>query len=114
MTVMEPLRIDTRTEDAYRASFPWHRRILKNRSEFPTRAWESTGIASEQLLPVLDVIAKQLNLPNHFILPDDSLSILLIPDYDVFQSPGSRLGCARASVWHTALTSLRVWLRTAP
>ena len=41
-----------------------------------THAWESTGIASEQLLPVLDVIAKQLNLPNHFILPDDSLSIL--------------------------------------
>lgn len=100
-----PLRIDPDIEQTHT---PWHRRVLRwasqyspwrvyyevpygrrslerqlrTRSSSPIQEWEARGVAFNQVKPILEVIATELNLPNPYLLPDDPLRIVLISDYD--------------------------------
>lgn len=102
-----PLRIDPDIEQTHT---PWHRRVLRwasqyspfriyydvpygrrslerqlrTRSSSPIQEWEARGIVFNQVKPILEVIATELNLPNPYLLPDDPLRIVLISDYDDF------------------------------
>lgn len=57
---------------------------LKARAEFPTDAWLGTGLDLGLMRKVLEVVATEMYLPNHNIIPSDSLTLLLVPDYDDF------------------------------
>ena len=58
----------------------WYRRRIKKRSEqeFVTR-WNAVGYANFEMIKE---IAYVMNLPNHFILPYDRMSILFCSPYD--------------------------------
>lgn len=106
----ELLRIDPQFEENVRESRAWYTRFakwltrvshfrfyyelpygklsiesqLKRRTEFPAAEWLSRGIEPDQVLPVVTVMATELHLPNHYLLPDDPLAAVLIPDDDDF------------------------------
>ena len=61
----------------------WYRRRIKTRSEreFITR-WNAVGYVNFEMIKE---IASIMELPNHFILPYDRMSILFCSPYDDFR-----------------------------
>lgn len=114
-----PLHIDPETERAIQASrnslwdrcARWVQRVspflvyyelphgrasvesqLRSRLQFPRIEWENHAHLVDSACSVLDVVQREMDLPNRHFLPDDPLAIVLIPGYDDLAYDSVRLG----------------------
>jgi hypothetical protein len=65
---------------------------LHSRDGFSNIAWSQTHLPAERVLPILKVLKDELNLPNHFLVPDDPLFLVLTGDYDDLPIESVRMG----------------------
>jgi hypothetical protein len=110
MMLYAPLTIDVAFEERYRTSISsWsaflrkitvnvHVRLyyqkpfgrvslekqLRDRPDFPTENWEAQGMPTAAVRRALQVVAKELHLPNDHLIPSDPMRLVLISDYDDF------------------------------
>lgn len=54
--------------------------------------WENCAHSVDAVCSVLDVVQREMDLPNGHFLPDDPLAIVLIPGYDDLAFDSVRLG----------------------
>ena len=55
-------------------------RQLRQRADFPAGAWTAVGVDPAGAEKVARAIAARIVLPNHHVLPDDSLRLLLLDE----------------------------------
>jgi hypothetical protein len=106
----KPLYVDDVIERKYRDSLPWTTRRLKrvkrlgwlaqcfyyiipygrisvdsqleSRCVFPDQEWLSREFDLAEVTSILSVISKALVLPNHFLIPEDPLRLVITGKYD--------------------------------
>jgi len=55
---------------------------LRQRARFPSELWNEHGPPSE-VAAILEIIRKELHLPNHHFIPDDPVVLLMRSGYDL-------------------------------